>query len=145
MEFKIGMLDGYSIIEEPCTAIIKVANNTGALYTKDSHNRWIINLRAVTKDNLEILINIDNSMTEYEYSSVGHLMLTGAIWENQVDDEIKLPTKGESIIATFDYIDKILRCTNLTIIPRHSPKVFKASSLIKEAMNEFTELIKSIK
>jgi hypothetical protein len=144
IHFKLSMLHGFAIIEEPCTVIIKTNTNTGKLYTADGFNRWLINLKAVTKDNLEILKNIDKSTINYTYSEISHLLLTGAIWENQVSKDIKLPVKGESVIATFDYVNKILLCTNITLIPRKSPKVFKASSVISNIMEEFNTLIQDI-
>jgi len=145
IKFDIRMLDGYAIIEKPCTAIVKVAAKPGNLYTADGHNRWIVNLRAVTADNLELLKRFDSSFTEYSFNDISHLLMTGAIWEGQITDELSLPTKGENVIATFDYVDDVLRCTNITMIPRIAPKIFRASSVIEEAMNEFSELIKSIK
>jgi len=145
IEFSLSLLDGYAIIDKPCTAIVKVASNPGKLYKEDGHNRWILNLRAVTRDNLDILVKIEDSPIEYTFKSISHLLLTGALWENQIVDMVDLPTKGENVIATFDFVGKVLRCTNITTIPRYTPKTFRASSAVKKAIDEFSELIKDIK
>jgi hypothetical protein len=144
LHFKLDMLHGFAIIDEPCTVIIKTNAKTGKLYTSDGYNRWLINLKAVTKSNLEILKNIDRSTTDYKYSEISHLLLTGAVWENQINNTLDLPVKGENVIATFNIVDGSLLCTNITLIPRKSPKIFKATSVIAEIMDEFDRTIKNI-
>jgi hypothetical protein len=51
---------------------------------------------------------------------MGHLLMTGAIWEDQIATDADLPSKGEELIAVFGYVKDILMCTNITI-PRRQP------------------------
>lgn len=146
MIFKLDYLDGFAIITKPCTVKIKVASTVKAdkLYTADGHNRWIVNLKAVTDKNLDTLKKLDRSKSEYQYKSITHLLLTGVIWENIIHDVEDLPSKGEKLIATFDEVKGALRCTNITLIPRKEPEVFMSSDELKEVMKEFEDLITNI-
>jgi hypothetical protein len=35
------------------------------------------------------------------YSDMGHLLMTGAIWEDQIATDADLPSKGEELIAAW--------------------------------------------
>jgi hypothetical protein len=35
------------------------------------------------------------------YSDMGHLLMTGALWEDQIATDADLPSKGEEMIAVF--------------------------------------------
>jgi hypothetical protein len=54
---------------------------------------------------------------------MGHLLMTGAIWEDQIATDADLPSKGEELIAVFGYVKDILMCTNITI-PRRQPDIY---------------------
>jgi hypothetical protein len=51
------------------------------------------------------------------YSDMGHLLMTGALWEDQIATDADLPSKGEEMIAVFGYVREVLMC-NITLIPR---------------------------
>lgn len=143
--FSINHIDGYSVIDEPCTIVAKVTYSVKYrnIYRHDGHNRWIIPLRVVSKDNLEAI----KTMTEIGdvfYSDVSKLLVSGALWENQIKSDEDMPTKGERVIATFEYVDHILRCTNITLIPRKQPKIFLSEVYLAELFLEFDELIDDI-
>ena len=48
-----------------------------------------------------------------------------------------MPTKGERVIATFEYVDFVLRCTSITLIPRKEPKIFLSSLYLASLFEEF--------
>ena len=58
--FEMHHLDRFAIIDEPCT--MRIRNHTDLrwdnMYTEDGHNRWIVNLKAITSDNLEEVIDV---------------------------------------------------------------------------------------
>ncbi|MCK5788680.1 MAG: hypothetical protein KAH32_06765 [Chlamydiia bacterium] len=124
MIFKLSDLDGYAIIDEPCTVIVK-CNSTlePEKYISGEHARWLVNIKAISKYNLDLLKEGIKDMT-LSYTDVGHLLMVGAIWHTQIVKVSELPVKGERLIATFDYVDDILRCTNITLIPRTEPELF---------------------
>lgn len=141
---KVSMkhFDKYAIVEKPCTLVIK--NNSqlfyNRLYTKDGHPRWLLRLKAIHPANLELLEKL-TEQGSIEYADINHLLIIGALWEEQVDNIDKLPVKGESVIATFDFVDKVLRCTNITLIPREIPKLY---NYYQGVFNEIKELEKII-
>lgn len=145
MEISISLkyFDRFALIEKPCTLIIKNNSrlNYDAPYSYDDHTRWLLTLRAVTKENMELIESLLEGGKFISHASISHLLLVGALWEEQVDNSTKLPTKGESVIATFDYVDEVMRCTNITLIPREVPKLY---SYYKEVFNEIEELEKLI-
>lgn len=143
LTFDIQHLTNYAIIKEPCTVIVKCNSKLDfdTMYEEDGYFRWITNLKAISVQNLNYIQKLVDSKANLTYRFVGNLLMSGAIWENQVNTNLDLPVKGEDIIATFDYVKEKLLCTNITIIPRIKPDIFKpASSIIKEI-----ELFKKIK
>lgn len=140
--FDIAHLDKYAIIEEPCTAIVRCNTtlNYDTIYEEDGHSRWIINLKAITADSLVILRSLYKIDKSINYINIGHLFLTGAIWENQIWEDSQLPVKGENVIATFDYVNDKLLCTAITVIPKVNPKLFNASKDILDDIEFFKTL-----
>ena len=146
IEFNISHIDNYAIIEEPCTVIVKVASSIDVtnLYSLDGHPRWILPLKAITSGNLSIIKKVTKAAHTVNYSDVGHLLMSGALWESQINKDEEFPTKGERVIVTFDYVDEVLRCVGITLIPRKPPKLFLSDSYIVENIKEFENLIKEI-
>jgi len=142
LTFDIMHLSNYAIIKNPCTVIVKCNSHLDFdnMYTKDGYNRWIINLKAVTETNLQYIQKLVSLNTILRYDSVGSLLLNGAIWENQALTNVELPAKGEDVIATFDYVDDKLLCTNITIIPRIKPTLFIPSKQILDEIDIFKNL-----
>jgi len=114
-------LRNYDVIPGPGTFVLKTANTVKPeyLYGDGAKSRYLVNLRAATIDGFERCLEImgNNESVEMD-KSVYNCFMSGSIWENDLPDITKLPNKGEEIIATFDYVDDILRCTALTLIPR---------------------------
>jgi hypothetical protein len=44
--------------------------------------------------------------------------VTGALWEDQVQQTQDLPSKGEEMIAVFWLRERVLMCTNITLIQK---------------------------
>jgi hypothetical protein len=144
--FDILHLEQFAIIDKPCTVIIK---NNSTLdffikFEKDGHPRWILNIKAITQYNLDLLKQLVKEDNLLYYSDVSHLLMSAALWEEQVEMPIDLPAKGEDIIAVFGYVEDILRCTSITLIPRRKPKLYYPSSEYLEQIAEFSELFKGI-
>jgi hypothetical protein len=145
--FKLEHLDRYSIVKEPCTIIVK--NNSRLamddLYTEDSSPRWILNLKVISEFNLMLLKELSKEGERLTYSDMGHLLMTGAIWEDQIGTDADLPSKGEELIAVFGYVKDILMCTNITLIPRRQPDIYLYSSESMNEINEFEKIIKEMR
>lgn len=139
MIFKLSDLDGYAIISEPSTLIVQ-CNSTSPVFINDENPRWLINLKAVSKKNLD-LISRGLGEVEYEYSDVGSLLMSGAIWENQIINSSDLPVKGERVIAVFGYVGKVLMCTGITLIPRKEPDLFIAGADALRIYEEFKNIL----
>lgn len=139
--FKKSNLNFYSIIDEPGTYMIKVAGRvTNNQYINDGgHSRYLVNLRAASLDSLEECLDIMGDEDTISFREVGHCFITGAIWENDVQSKLELPTKGETVIASFDYVDGIMRCTSITLIPRKRLQTFDV-----EAYNKSKNLLKNL-
>ena len=137
---KKSNLRNYEVIPGPCVCIVKVSNSVkpGYLIEDGSKSRYIVNLRCGTTDGFEECLEVLGDREVIEFSSVSHCFMAGVIWENDLDDLTKLPAKGEEVIATFDYIDDILRCTAITLVPRKQLSTFdldahcKSRRLIKK-------------
>jgi len=148
MEFKMEHLDRYAIIEKPCTIIVK--NNTKLdfkkLYDEDGDNpRWLISIKAITKGNLNLLKQLSKENVRMTYQDMGHLLIKGAIWPEQANSPMELPVKGEEIIATFDYVEDVLRCTGITVIPRVQPDLYIHSVETIDEINKLEDIIKNMK
>jgi hypothetical protein len=146
VKFELEHLDRYCIVDKPCTIIVK--NNSkldfNKLYSENNNPRWILNLKVIAKANINLLIELDRQKKPVTYYDMGHLLMTGVIWEEQVKGPVDLPSKGEELIAVFDYVDEVLRCTNITLIPRFQPELYLHSSAMLNEINEFEKIIKNM-
>lgn len=133
-------LNLYQVLKEPGTYIVKVANTVKPqhLFTHDGYPRYIVNLRVATEENFKKCLKILGKDESCEFSEVKDCFMSGALWERDLQDISQLPTKGENIIATFDYVDDILRCVSLTLLPRKALNNFdlNAYNEIKKMYNE---------
>jgi len=143
LEFRLEHLNKYAIIDEPCTVVIR--NNSRLqmddLYTADGHHRWIINLKAVSAENLVLIKAFVAQGSYLTYEDVGPLLMKGAIWEEQITVDSDLPSKGEEVIAVFGMVDEILRCTNITLIPREQPRIYLYACDVLDELTEFERII----
>ena len=114
-------LRNYDVIPGPGTFVVKVTNTVKPQYIhgEGSKSRYIVNLRAATMDGFELCVDLmgNNEISEMT-KEMYRCFMSGVIWENDLDDISKLPMKGEQVIASFDYIEDVLRCTAITLIPR---------------------------
>jgi hypothetical protein len=138
--FKKQHLELYQVLDKPGTYQTKVSNTVKPefLYEDGNKSRYLINLRVATKSNFEECLKILGNREICDFQEVKHCFLTGAIWEKDIHDLTLLPTKGESVIATFDYVDDIIRCVSITLIPRKVLKNFDlgAYNQVKKMYNE---------
>ena len=142
--FKLEHLDRFAVITEPCTIIVK--NNSKVtlndIYTRDGKPRWVLMLKAITAFNLALLKELSSDIENtIMYSDIGHLLMKGAIWEDQITNESELPSKGEEMIAVFDYVNGNLLCTNITLIPRKQPTFYNYASDFTNELLAFEKLI----
>jgi hypothetical protein len=144
--FEMHHLDRFAIIEEPCT--MRIRNHTNLkwdnLYEDDGHSRWIVNLKAITAENLAT-VKLAVEKSSLHYYDVSKYFLTGALWETQVQTVDELPIKGEEVGCVFDYVDGVLRCTNLSIIPRKRPKIYIHSIEVQQELTDLEAIINGLK
>lgn len=141
MKFLKTYLKHYYIIDGPCTALVKVSSNVGKRnLIDDSSPRYLIPLRVGKKEDLiKATELIDSGCCTFK--EVRHCFVTGAVFKNTLNSIDELPVKGESVIATFDYVNDILMCTSITLLPRIKLKAFdpdgydKAKSLYDTIIN----------
>jgi len=124
--FKKKSLAHYQVVNEPGTFIVKVANTVKPehLYEDDGYPRYLVNLRAATQEGLEACVDTLDEKDECKFKDIRDNFITGSIWENEMENISLFPVKGENIIATYDYVDDVLRCVSLTLIPRKSLQTF---------------------
>ena len=113
-----------------------------SIYTGDGYPRWILNLKAISSTSLAVLRTLSDY--RYTYNDIGHLLMTGSLWESQINHVYELPSKGEQMICVFDYVDEILRCANITLIPRRNPVLYKHGAEVAKEIAELEEIIKSL-
>lgn len=119
--FHKGLLKNYQVITKPGTFMVSVAYtvNKNNYYDADDYPRYLIPLRVITPTNLTKLMEFMSYQDVVPYGSVRDCFMTGALFINNDNYlQIELPHKGEPVIATFDYVDEVLRCTNLELLPR---------------------------
>ena len=133
----------YNVIEEPCTAIVTVANTVKPEYLIEdgSASRFIVNLRVATKEGFDNCLDILGDKTSCAFNKVSGCFLAGTLWVNEILEIEQLPTKGEQIIATFDIKNDELRCVSLTLLPRKKLNTFDLNAHLKTRYL-FRELIK---
>ena len=145
--FKLEHLDRFAVIKEPCTIIVK--NNSRLtmqdIYSRDGNPRWILNLKVITEFNLNLLKVLCTEGAQLTYRDMGHLLMTGALWEDQVLIPNDLPCKGEEMIAVFGMVKGVLLCTSITLIPRRQPDIYLHASEVMDEINEFEKIIKEMR
>ena len=131
--FKKEHLKGYSVINGPGTYKLKVANtvNRDRIFGEGSSERYLVNLRAGFKSGLMACVEKMGNREVVDFSEVGQFFLTGAIWAKDVKNIEDLPTKGETVIATFDFKDFALVCVRITLIPRVEPETFDLDAVCR--------------
>lgn len=145
--FKLEHLDRFAVIKEPCTIVVK--NNSRLtmqdIYSRDNSPRWILNLKVITEFNLSLLKVLCAEGAQLTYRDMGHLLMTGSIWEEQVLVPSDLPCKGEELIAVFGFVKGVLLCTSITLIPRLQPDIYLHASEVMDEINEFEKIIKEMR
>lgn len=137
--FKLEHLQGYDIINKPCSAIVRVASDSHYL-TEDNNPRYLINLRVIREPDLNTIINRVGDKT-VDFSFISDLMISGAIFKDKISHEQELPIKGEKVIVTFDDINGKLRCSHVSLLPREQlekvdlERLTKTQELFTEIMN----------
>ena len=131
--FHLDLLKRYQLLNKPGTYIVSVAYTvTDKNYILDEYPRYLIPLRVVTGEGLEKILKIlDKGTKRVSFTRVRDCFLTGALWDND-DIEYDLPIKGESVKATFDFVEGRLMCTHLELLPREELDFVNV-----EAINDF--------
>lgn len=85
-------------------------------------DKYIVNLKAVAKDNYDKLVALFKDVTELPIEQTNGLFLTGSIWHNEGDAKPYLPMKREKILANIDYVENrkgenVLRVVNVGTQP----------------------------
>lgn len=144
--FDLKHLNGFAVITEPCTAIVRCKTTVREeyLYTEDGYNRWILDLYVITQKDLDYLRRSYENKDYIKYKTASQYFLKGALWESSVIDIIDLPIKKENLIAVFDYVDGILMCTQISLIPKTNLDVYSSAKDILKGLSEMTEIIKNI-
>ena len=134
------LLQSYQVINKPGTHLVNVSSTvTDNNYIGDDYPRYLIPLKVITNKNLFTIINLLQEHNQIAYKSVSNLFLTGAIFADKIADEYDLPIKGEKVIATFDYREEKLVCTQIELLPR---EVLDYINLNK--LNNFKQRIKAL-
>jgi hypothetical protein len=80
-----------------------IVKNNSKLAMDDLYRRqqsqWILNLKVISEFNLMLLKELSKEGERLTYSDMGHLLMTGALWEDQIATDADLPSKGEEMIA----------------------------------------------
>lgn len=143
--FALSHLDQFEQLEGPETILVKNMSplDYNKLYTGDGNPRWILQLKAITTENLELIKAVSKKVSSLTYRDIGHLLMTGVIWEDQVKNAECLPVKGEYVHASFDYVKGILRCTNISVITRRVPIRYDYNKEILDEINNFENIVKN--
>lgn len=119
--FKLDHLKNYQVVEHAGSALVRVSSDVRYL-VEDKYPRYLVNLSVIRKDDLEKIVKrVGNKEVKFDY--IKDLLISGAIFKDNIRNTIELPTKGEKVIVTFDYVDDILRCTHISTIPRDTLKM----------------------
>jgi len=141
--FKKKSLGHYQVVEKPGTFMVKVANTVKpqSLYVNDGYPRYIVNLRAASKAGLERSLAALGSRDSCKFEDIRDNFIAGSIWQNEIDDTSLLPTKGETVIATYDMVEEVLRCVSITLIPRKTLEIFDLNAF-NTSRKLFNDLLK---
>ncbi len=117
--FHKELLKHYQVVDKPGSFIVAVAQDITDqnLYTGDDYPRYLIPLRVIRSDDLIVLSKL-LSKGRVLFKNIKHLFLTGAVFDNDNIDVLLLPTKGEKVVATFEYKNNVLLCTHIKLIDR---------------------------
>lgn len=140
---KKSHLNTYNVIPGPGTFKVKVLSTVKPeyIYDEGSKARYIVNLRAATVEGFEKCLEIMDIDEWVPFVEVRGCFMSGVIWDNDLSDYESLPIKGEEVIVTFDYVEDVLRCTSLTLIPRKKLTTFKINDMCKNR-RLFKEILK---
>jgi hypothetical protein len=125
--FHTGLLSRYQLVTKPGTYQVSAAFTITEtnLYMGDDWPRFLIPLRAMTGDGLNLIITaLNESQTGYvPFKDIRNAFLTAALFygEDATYEEKDLPVKGEKVLATFDYVEsegRKLLCTGIELLPR---------------------------
>jgi len=146
IKFEYSHLKNYSIVSKPCVAEVRCRRTVKEeyLYTGDGAHRWFVDLYVITDKNL---ISVEKILQEKRlnyYNSISPYLMTGVIWEDAIYDFIDLPIKKEKVIAVFDYVDEILRCVQINMIPKIKLDMYIPSEAMLKETEDMIELIKTI-
>jgi len=139
---KKSNLRNYDVIPGSGTYIVKVANTVKPNYLIEdgSKSRYIVNLRCATIEGFERCLEKMDNHELIPFEEVRDCFMNGTIWENDLDNVMQLPTKGEEVIITVEKIDDIYRCTSITLIPRKKLDKFDLDTMCK-SRNLFRSLL----
>jgi hypothetical protein len=133
--FKREHLYLYQILK-PGTFLCKCATTVKPSYliNDGSKSRFIVNLRVASKEKLMEVLSILGHREECLFEEVKHCFCSGTLWFNQLEDIEFLPTKGETVIATFN---NKLQCESITLVPRKELSNFdlEAFTLSQKLLN----------
>jgi len=138
--FKLDHLRHYQVINGPCSAIVRVGADVRYL-TADNNPRYLVNLNVILKESVDKIINRIGSQEQVNFNFVKDLFISGAIFKDKISSIEELPIKGERVIATFDYIENVMRCTHISTLPREQLKFVDLERLNK-TQKLFAEIIK---
>ena len=146
--FSLGQLHKYATVTEPGTYAVRCGSTPDyeeGMYTDDGHNRWLVHLRAITQgsiDKIEAFVERAQAAGNVVmFSQISHLLMTGAIWENQIKDRLGLPVKGEMMLVVFDNVKGELRSTNITIMPRIKLKLYSPVEAMLKGLEELDNIL----
>jgi hypothetical protein len=119
-KFTKNLLSKYQVISEPGTFLVSVSSTVlpDYLIEDGEKSRYIVYLRCGTEENLKTALKTLGDAEEILFSFVAHNFMTGVLWktnENKLYDH--LPTKNEQVLATFEYVEDKLTCTNIHVLP----------------------------
>ena len=138
--FKKSDLKHFAVVDEPGTYMVKSYGAT--LFEDGDKSRYLLNLRAATVNGLEDCLEIIGNRNECPYSEFNgtNCFMTGVLWKDSVKDTIHIPTRGENVIATYDYNEEgELWCVSITLVPRKTLRTFNP-----DAYNKSRELFNDI-
>jgi hypothetical protein len=86
------------------------------LYTERQQSPVDPKSKVISEFNLMLLKELSKEGERLTYSDMGHLLMTGALWEDQIATDADLPSK-EKMIAVF-WLRERSTCTNITLIQK---------------------------
>jgi len=114
-------LRNFFIIDKPGTTTLPCSATTRLEHRIVTPNSIYYNvyLRAITKHNFNIVLSILDEHPIISFTDVSNYFLNGVIFQSQLKEGYKLPTKGEKVIVTF-YINDLgyFKVNSIELIPR---------------------------